>query len=547
MQVDCPLLPEPVYVDQEMWEKVVLNLLSNAFKHTFEGGITVRLRWCGDHAELAVTDTGVGIPEAELPRLFERFHRVKGAKSRTHEGTGIGLALVQELVSLHGGTVGIESKEGKGSTFMVTVKAGTTHLPPDRVGAERALASTAMRAAAYVEEALHWLPNAAALPDPLPRSGEADLVSAPRETATTPAGRRPRILWADDNADMRDYVRRLLADRYDVLAVPDGLAALAAARDKSPDLVLTDVMMPRLDGFGLLRELRIDARTRTIPVILLSARAGEESTVEGLEAGADDYLAKPFSARELLARVRTHLELARVRREWAIELEQANKELEAFSYSVSHDLRAPLRSINGFSKALLDEYGEKLDERACHYLDRIRAGTQRMSALINDLLNLSRMTRTPLRKESISLTELARGVVAELHTREPSRNVAIEIADGLSARGDKRLITIALVNLLGNAWKYTAKRPETQIAFGRENKGNEAVFYVRDNGAGFDMAYAGKLFAPFQRLHLDSEFEGTGIGLATVQRIISRHGGRIWTEAAVDEGATFFFTLGDMR
>ena len=430
---------------------------------------------------------------------------------------------------------------------MVTVKAGTTHLPPDRVGAERALASTAMRAAAYVEEALHWLPNAAALPDPLPRSGEADLVSAPRETATTPAGRRPRILWADDNADMRDYVRRLLADRYDVLAVPDGLAALAAARDKSPDLVLTDVMMPRLDGFGLLRELRIDARTRTIPVILLSARAGEESTVEGLEAGADDYLAKPFSARELLARVRTHLELARVRREWAIELEQANKELEAFSYSVSHDLRAPLRSIDAFSKALLDEYGEKLDERACHYLDRIRAGTQRMSALINDLLNLSRMTRTPLRKESISLTELARGVVAELHTREPSRNVAIEIADGLSARGDKRLITIALVNLLGNAWKYTAKRPETQIAFGRENKGNEAVFYVRDNGAGFDMAYAGKLFAPFQRLHLDSEFEGTGIGLATVQRIISRHGGRIWTEAAVDEGATFFFTLGDMR
>jgi len=494
-----------------------------------------------------VTDTGVGISGAELPRLFERFHRVKGAKSRTHEGTGIGLALVQELVSLHGGAVRIESEEGKGSTFTVTVKAGTVHLPPDRLAAGRALASTTTRAAAYVEEAMHWLPNVATPDDPSPRSGETDVLSTPREATPTRSGRRPRILWADDNADMRDYVRRLLAERYDVLAVPDGLAALTAARDDPPDLVLTDIMMPGLDGFGLLRELRTDARMRTIPVILLSARAGEESAVEGLDAGADDYLAKPFSAQELLARVRTHLELARVRREWANELEQANKELEAFSYSVSHDLRAPLRAIDGFSKALLEEYGEKLDEQACSYLDRVRIGTQKMSGLINDLLDLSRINRTALRKEPISLTELARGVVADLQNREPSRKVAIEIADGITACGDARLVTIVLVNLLGNSWKYTAKRPAPQIAFRQQNKGNETIFCVADNGAGFDMAYADKLFAPFQRLHQDSEFEGTGIGLATVQRIISRHGGRIWAEAAVDEGATFFFTLGDNR
>jgi signal transduction histidine kinase len=547
LTVDCPTLPEAVYVDREMWEKVVLNLLSNAFKHTFDGGITVALRWYGDHAELAVTDTGVGISEAELPRLFERFHRVKGAKSRTHEGTGIGLALVQELVALHGGAVRIESEEGKGSTFTVTVKAGTAHLPPERLGAAHVSSSTATRAGAYVEEAMHWLPNAARPDDPSPRSGAADVVSAPRETTATPGGRRPRLLWADDNADMRDYVRRLLAERYDVLAVSDGLTALTAARDDPPDLVLTDIMMPGLDGFGLLRELRADARTRTIPVILLSARAGEESAVEGLDAGADDYLAKPFSAQELLARVRTHLELARVRREWANELEQANKELEAFSYSVSHDLRAPLRAIDGFSKALLDEYGEKLDEQACRYLDRVRLGIQKMSGLINDLLDLSRINRTALRKEPISLTELAREVVTDLQNRESSRKVAIEIADGLTARGDPRLVTIVLVNLLGNAWKYTGKRPAAHVAFGQETKGTQAVFYVRDNGAGFDMQYADKLFAPFQRLHQDSEFEGTGIGLATVQRIISRHGGRIWAEAKVDEGATFFFTLGDNR
>jgi signal transduction histidine kinase len=547
LTVDCPSLPEPVYVDREMWEKIVLNLLSNAFKHTFDGGITVRLRWCGDHAELTVGDTGVGIAAAELPRLFERFHRVKGAKSRTHEGTGIGLALVQELVSLHGGAVTIESVEGVGSTFSVTVKAGTAHLPSDRLSATRAPESTATRAAAYAEEALHWLPNPTSPSDPTAGSAEALAVSTPGERVAPASSPRARILWADDNADMRDYVRRLLADCYDVIAVPDGLAALAAARDKSPDLVLTDIMMPGLDGFGLLRELRADARTRTIPVILLSARAGEESAVEGLDAGADDYLAKPFSARELRARVRTHLELSRVRQAWANELEQANKELESFSYSVSHDLRAPLRAIDGFSKALLDGYAEKLDKQACHYLERVRTGIQKMSGLIDDLLDLSRVSRAVLRKELVSLTDQARGVIAELQSKEPARKVAIEIADGLSARGDARLITIVLVNLLGNAWKYTGKLPEPRIAFGQENKGDETVFYVRDNGAGFDMAYADKLFAPFQRLHQDSEFEGTGIGLATVQRIVSRHGGRIWVEAAIDEGATFYFTLGGIR
>jgi light-regulated signal transduction histidine kinase (bacteriophytochrome) len=229
------------------------------------------------------------------------------------------------------------------------------------------------------------------------------------------------------------------------------------------------------------------------------------------------------------------------------ELDAANKELEAFSYSVSHDLRAPLRAIDGFSKALLDEYSDKLNQQACHYLQRVRTGIQKMSGLIDDLLNLSRMSRVVLRKEPIDLTALARGVVAELREREPARRVAIEIGDGLTARGDTRLTNFVLVNLLGNAWKYTGKRSQAQIAFGQENKGEETAFYVRDNGAGFDMAYADKLFTPFQRLHQDSEFEGTGIGLATVQRIVSRHGGRIWAEAAIDKGATFYFTLGDIQ
>jgi len=540
LTVSCSTLPELVYVDREMWEKIVLNLLSNALKHTFEGGITVGLCWCETHVELSVADSGVGIAEAELPLLFERFHRVKGAKSRTHEGTGIGLALVRELSALHGGTVRVASQEGKGTVFTVAVKVGCAHLPPDRIGSGRVQDSTATRAAAYVDEALLWLPNAETASDPMPRFEK-------RETTEGTGIRRPRIIWADDNTDMRDYVRRLLADRYDVLAVPDGLTALALAKAEPPDLVLTDVMMPGLDGFGLLRQLRANASTRTTPVILLSARAGEESALEGLNAGADDYLAKPFSAQELLARVRTHLELTRVRKQWANELERANKELEAFSYSVSHDLRAPLRAIDGFSRALLDHCGDKLDDESGDYLRRVRMATQKMSALIDALLNLSRINRTVPRKESINLTALAHAVVVELHESEPVRDVVVEIAPGLSGHGDARLLTIVLQNLLGNAWKYTAKRQNARITFGQMTNGNETVYRIRDNGAGFDMAFADKLFSPFQRLHLDSEFEGSGIGLATVQRIVVRHGGRIWAEAGVEQGAAFFFTLGDTR
>ena len=322
--VDCPPLPEPVFVDRDMWEKVVLNLLSNAIKFTLEGEVAVRLRPVDGAAELAVRDTGTGIPAGELPRIFERFHRVEGSRGRTHEGTGIGLALVQELVKLHGGSVRAESTLGEGSTFTVTVPRGSAHLPADRVGAPRELGPTEIGAGAFVEEALRWLPDeewSRAFPGSVGNAREAfpTEVSAPhRPHLHEPddlAARRPRILWADDNADMRHYVRRLLGRLYDVEAVPDGEAALAAARARPPDLVLSDVMMPRLDGFGLLGALRADPATRTIPVILLSARAGEESRVEGLKAGADDYLVKPFSARELLARVGAHLEMGRVRRE----------------------------------------------------------------------------------------------------------------------------------------------------------------------------------------------------------------------------------------
>jgi light-regulated signal transduction histidine kinase (bacteriophytochrome) len=226
------------------------------------------------------------------------------------------------------------------------------------------------------------------------------------------------------------------------------------------------------------------------------------------------------------------------------KLEAANQELDAFSYSVSHDLRAPLRAIDGFSRLLIDQYGEKLDDQGRHYLQRVRAGAQHMSMLIDALLGLSRVGRSTLRSESVDLTQMARDIANDLAARDPERAVAVDIADGMTARGDPRLLGVALQNLLGNAWKFTARRPDARIAFDQATEEGETVYRVKDNGAGFDMAYASRLFAPFQRLHRPSDYEGTGIGLATVQRIISRHGGRVWAQAAPDQGATFSFTLG---
>ena len=293
--VDCPPLAEPVYVDRQMWEKIVLNLLSNALKFTFVGEIAVSLRPVGMIVSLVVRDTGTGIPADEVPRLFERFYRVKGVKGRTFEGTGIGLSLVQELVQMHGGTITVDSTFGQGSTFTVQLPTGTAHLPLDCINTSQSSVYTDSGGMSYVEEALGWLPK--------------ETLEEEEFSPTSSA----RILLVDDNTDMRNYLRRILSEYYKVDVAIDGETALAATYNDPPDLILSDVMMPGMDGIELLRHLRSDLRTREIPILLLSARAGEESAIEGLESGADDYLVKPFSRRELLARVAANLELGRVR------------------------------------------------------------------------------------------------------------------------------------------------------------------------------------------------------------------------------------------
>jgi PAS domain S-box-containing protein len=345
--IDCPRLPESVYVDHEMWEKVVLNLLSNAFKFTFAGEIRVAVAWLGQRVELSVSDTGVGIPAQELDHVFERFHRVQETPSRSHEGTGIGLALVRELARLHGGDVKVQSVESQGTTFTVSIRTGKTHLPVQHIGAQRNLGSTMIHADVFTSEAFRWLPDGTGSVSPITSSDVSPGVTlaglgTPTTANESVATDRPRILIAEDNADMRVYVSRLLGNTYEVEAVHDGQAALDSARTRPPDLVLSDVMMPRLDGFGLLKELRADERTRAIPIIMLSARAGEEARVEGLGQGADDYLIKPFSARELIARVRSQIDLAQLRQRANAELAKRVAELNKISIELRDSRRAAL-------------------------------------------------------------------------------------------------------------------------------------------------------------------------------------------------------------
>jgi signal transduction histidine kinase len=552
--VDCAPVANTVYVDREMWEKILFNLLSNAFKFTFEGEIKVTLRDSGDTVELEVSDTGTGIPAEELPNLFERFHRVKGARGRSYEGSGIGLALVQELVNLHGGVARVRSEVGRGSIFTVSIPTGSAHLPADRLGAARRLASTGLHSSAYVEEALKWLPDSGNHLDSLASLAPA-LSPAPTDEP------RERILLADDNADLREYVRRLLAARYEVEVAGDGEAALNLARSREFDLVISDVMMPKLDGFELLKALRGNERTRTIPVILLSARAGEESRVEGMGAGADDYLVKPFSARELLARVEAHLNMQRARRESEEAMRQmmareqkarasaeiANQIKDDFLAMLSHELRTPLNAIVGWTHLLKKGQLSAQDrERGIDVIDR-NAAAQR--AIIDELLDVSRIVTGKL-KLDFTPVELAGVINAAIDAVRPAAEAkSIEIVTSLDPNaglimGEGLRLQQVIWNLLSNSVKFTPKHGRVEVELSMA--GNELEIIVRDNGEGIDPEFLPHIFERFRQADTSSRrmHGGLGLGLSIVRSLVEMHNGNI--RAASDgkgQGTTFTLTL----
>ena len=383
-----------------------------------------------------------------------------------------------------------------------------------------------------------------------------------------------RILAVDDSPTYLNELGEILrGEGYEVQLAHSGAEALLLLSVQPVDCVLLDLVMPGIDGIETCRRIKAAAGLRDTPVVMLTAVEDRKAMIEALAAGADDYLSKSSDADALRARVMAQIrrkqlqeETRRIREEllrreveaaeeraaretaeakaaMAAELELKNQELEAFSYSVAHDLRAPLRSIDGFSLALLEDYAELLDDPGREFLGRIRESAAHMARLIEDLLSLSRVTRSEFVPSEVDLSAVAGAVVRRLREADPERRIEVTVPDGIWVSGDASLLEVALVNLLGNAWKFTRKAAAPRIDFGMETRGRQRVFVIRDNGAGFDMAQAGKLFNVFTRLHPSKEFEGTGIGLATVLRVVRRHGGRIWAEAKIGEGAAFFFTL----
>lgn len=593
--VDCPPLPELVYVDRDLWEKIVLNLISNAFKFTFAGEITVRLQSIEpEQVELTVQDTGVGIPAAEIPHLFERFHRVKGSKGRTFEGSGIGLSLVQELVNLHRGTVEVTSIEGEGSCFKVCIPTGCAHLPADRISTTQTTSSPAVRSMPYVAEALRWLPEESLeLEDPNVTSqaqsskfetqssdfqaqrskfqaqsskfeAQRSKFQAQSSESETPnsmflapdsefqassstvkaSGSKPaRVLLVDDNADMRGYLRRLLSQRWQVETAANGAIALNLIQQQPPDLVLSDVMMPEMDGFQLLHALRSDPQTKSIPIILLSAWAGEEATIEGLTAGADDYLIKPFSARELMARVETQLQMSRLRQEHS-----ANQFKNEFLRTITHELQAPLASILAWARLLQSQPFDT--ERMARALSTIERNAVVEAKLVKDLLDVSSMLsgNLHLKLQLVELAPLVQNTIAPLQRSAEAKQIQFvetispTVQGNVLADGDRlrQILTI----LVENAIKFTPAGG--QVDFRIERLGSEIQITVSDTGIGISPEFLPQVFDRFSQAEVPSLHSpgGVGIGLAIAQYLVELHHGTIGvTSEGEGRGTTFTVRL----
>jgi signal transduction histidine kinase len=567
--VDCAPIPEAVYVDRDMWEKIVLNLVSNAFKFTLAGEVRVSLRAQGEWVVLEVKDTGCGIAAADVPRVFDRFHRGATTRARSAEGSGIGLSLVQELLKLHGGRVQLRSEVDRGTCVTAHLPRGNQHLAPERIHQSRGV-SPASVAAPFLEEMSGWVPEpeeqlafGRGEPHQAAAKGGGKLAAGRARKARSSRGHvaetlvclstpgMERILIADDNADMRRYVRKILKEHWTVETAPDGMSALERIRQSPPDLLIADLMMPGLDGLSLLAALRDSPATADLPVLVLSARSNEEASVDALNAGADDYLPKPFSARELVARVEVQLARARLRhaeRRARQAAEQSSHLKDELVTTLSQSLRNPLDVMLKTVALLKDPAGGEEMRRA---LDLIRASTREQHRLIDEVHDISciaagvfevRLTRIP------SLSTLVSEEVDALRPIATARRIRLESFIDLSAaaiEGDGARVRQIAHHLISHALSST---PATgNVIVECRGRAGFVEMIVRHNGAGISEEALPHVFdARWQLEHARSGKTGgaLNLGLAVTHRIVELHGGRIFvTSDGEGRGAVFTVRL----
>ncbi|HEY6806775.1 MAG TPA: ATP-binding protein [Pyrinomonadaceae bacterium] len=507
-------------VDQEKLERVLLNLFSNAFKFTPDGGcIRCSLGHDQERLWIEVADSGPGIPAEDRDSVFERFRQLEGGSTRRFGGTGLGLAIVKDFVELHRGSVQVSDAPEGGALFKVELPIQAN---------EPVAQSSPLETQIQIESNL------------LPAS-PVD-VSGPARAGE----RRPVVLIVEDNIEMNQFISDTVSSDYDTISARNGREGLEKALSTKPDLIISDIMMPEMSGDELLEKIRMRGDFDTVPFLVVSAKGDDQLRISMLQNGANDFVTKPFSVTELHARVNNliNFKLADdANQKLQRDLQAANDELKAFSYSVSHDLRAPLRAIDGFSALLVEDLGDQIPEESKQTIKVIRESCSKMSQLIADLLAFFSLGQQALRAQNIDMSAMVQSVADELLRDGTKQTVQLKISDLPPCRGDAALLRQVWSNLLGNSIKYTKKRDAPSISVDGKLNDNEIVYTIVDNGAGFDMQHADKLFEVFQRLHSSSEFDGTGIGLSIVRRIVQRHDGRVWATGEIDQGATFSFAL----
>lgn len=539
--INCPPLTRQIYVDPQHWETIVLNLLSNALKFTLEGSVKVTLRETTSAAVLTVADSGTGIAKAEIPRLFERFHQVKGATTRSSEGSGIGLALVYELVKLHGGRVTVRSQLGKGSHFNIYIPFGNKHLPEKQV-----MATTAAHppitapAKAYINEALGW---------------EQRLTNSPSSTEIdTDQSQKLHVLIVDDNADMRRYIQRILTvdTSLEVQTVSSGNAALRSIDQRMPNLILSDIMMPGMDGFELVHAIRMNPAAAHVPVIFLSARAGKHARTEGTAEGVDGYLTKPFSADELLATVKTHLSLAAMRKQAQEDetriLRELNDVKDEFIGVVSHQLRTPATGVKQYLGMLREGFAGELTAFQMELLEHAHTSNERQLTTIEDILKVARLDAGKIepKKVLVDLAILITDIIDEQQDKINAKQQRIRFKKPRQRRQtsiDSKLIRMAIENLVDNASKYTpaGKTISVRLAYLKDT----VAVTVKDTGIGINDQDMPKLFQKFSRLNngLATGPDGSGIGLYWVKKVVDIHDGSVSVTSEPGKGSAFTIKL----